>query len=172
MRCFSLFAILSFVPPACSHRVPSDDASASAVIASADEAEIRAVLDRLYASFEYAPGGEPDFARMRACFHDGATFTFEPASGNPVAVKDVDAAIADWRAMLARRVTPSAGYEEWIERAETIVSGKVAYVDVTFGARRPGETSERRPGLDSVVLLREGREWKVLAFTVQYEAKP
>lgn len=132
--------------------------------------DIGRLLERLYGTFSYAPRREPDWATMRSCFIDGAVFILEPAPGLAPAAQDIDAMIADWQTTL-RADTQGLGFKEWIDHAAIARNGKVAHVDVTFGARQDGDPRPRRTGMDSLQLMRIGTQWKVTAFIVQYEAR-
>jgi len=132
--------------------------------------DIRRLLDRLYRTFSYAPQQEPDWATMRACFLDGAVFVLEAGAGQRPVAQGIDAFIADWQKSL-RAESGKPGFSEWIEQAAIRRNGKVATVDVTFGARQPGDLRARQPGLDSLQLMQDGDAWKVTSFVVQREAR-
>jgi len=132
--------------------------------------DIRRLLDRLYKTFSYAPQQEPDWATMRACFLDGAVFVLEAGAGQRPVGQGIDAMIADWQ-KTTRAESSNPGFSEWIEHAAIHRNGKVASVDVRFGARQAGDLRPRQPGLDSLQLMLDGDAWKVTAFVVQREAR-
>jgi hypothetical protein len=132
--------------------------------------QIRALLDKLYHSFNYPENQEPDWAMMRSCFVDGALFAPEPDAGEAIRPRDVDALIAGWQAAMRRRAS-HPGYSEWIDRVSISQVGKIVRADVVFYGREAGDTQPRRPGLDSLQLVQVDGEWRVLSFVVQSESK-
>lgn len=140
-------------------------------LASSTQQHVRALLDRLYRSFNYAKGQEPDWALMRSCFVDGALFVPEPDPGSAVRPADVDAVIAKWQASMRKRSAGNHGYSEWIDHVRTSRVGNLVRADVVFHGKEPGDPQPRKPGLDSLQLVQVDGEWKVLSFVVQYESK-
>lgn len=138
---------------------------------AAEEAAISALLDRLYATFNYAPTQEPDWDGMRACFVDNAVFVPEPVPDYPLRAQGIDAFIDGWRTALRLRPGTSKGYAERIDTVHMLHSGSVAHVNLTFTAQVPDDSGKRRPGLDSLTLLQRDGQWLVVSFTVQSESK-
>lgn len=142
-----------------------------AEVSPADAAQIDALLESLYDSFNYGAGEEPDWVAMRSAFVEGAQFVSEAPAGQAPRPWPIDAFITSWQASLRRRETPAPAYAEWILETRLTRIGELISVDVLFQAERPGDPSPRKPGLDSLVLARVGPTWKVLSFVVQYESK-
>ncbi|MGV7210745.1 nuclear transport factor 2 family protein [Oxalobacteraceae bacterium A2-2] len=138
---------------------------------SPEYAQIRALLDRLYQAFNYAPRQEPDWAAMRACFLDGAAFVVEAVPGQAARAQDIDAFITGWRNYMREHRDENVGYAEAIREARITQVGSVAHVDVMFYGREPGDPRQRQPGLDSLQLVLVDGQWKVAAFVVQRESK-
>ena len=133
--------------------------------------QVDALLEDLYGSFCYEAGEQPDWALMRSVFVEGAQFVSEPAAGEAPEPQSVDAFIASWRASIGERSSPTLATQEWIVDRRCTRAGELTHVDVVFQARKSGDPGPRRPGRDSLVLVRVGDAWKVLSFVVQYESK-
>lgn len=146
------------------------DSISNQVVAPETSSQIRALLDKLYQSFNYPEGQEPDWALMGSCFVDGALFAPEPDAGDAIRPSDVDTLIAKWQAAM-RRQPSKPGYIEWIENVQMSQAGNLVRADVVFYGKEPGELRLRRPGLDSLQLVQVDGKWKVLSFVVQYESK-
>jgi hypothetical protein len=139
--------------------------------AAAEETEFRNLLGPLYQSFSFEAGKEPDWIAMRAYFVDEAVFIPEPEPGKPLQPADVDTLIARWQASIRSRPESSRSYTERIESLTVSRYGSVAHVNVVFSGSESGDPHARKPGVDSIQLVRVGDEWKISAFVVQYEAR-
>lgn len=135
------------------------------------DSEVQVLLDRLYRSFNYGPGEEPDWKSMRASFVDGAQFVPEPTGGSPLRSYDVDALIAKWQSSMRSGASVNLGYSEWIATISISKIGALLRVDVVFCGKEPGDPHQRQPGLDSLLLARVDGTWKVLSFVVHEESK-
>ncbi len=140
-------------------------------VSSTDRRAVHILLKQLYQSFNYGPGQEPNWGLMRASFLDGAQFVPEPSRGTPVRPYHVDKLITKWQSSM--RGTPSLnhGYSEWIESTNIDRVGDMLRVDVIFYGKEPADPYPRKPGLDSLILVRVGDTWKVLSFIVHKESK-
>lgn len=140
-------------------------------LTAAEHAQVDALLETLYAAFNYGAGEEPNWAAMRSVFVDGAPFVTEVPAGQAPRPLPIDGFIASWQASIRGSTSPGPGYAEWITDTRRTKVGRLIRVDVSFLAERPGDPSPRKPGLDSLVLAHVGGAWKVLSFVVQYESK-
>ena len=134
-----------------------------------DRQEIDALLDRLYRSFNYAAGKEPDWVMMRSCFVDGALFVPEAEDGK-VRAQDVDALIARWQASMRKKPGANPAYAEVVDSVRLERIATLVRADVTFTGSEPGDPRRRKPGLDSLQLVRQDGAWRVLSFVVHYES--
>jgi hypothetical protein len=166
----SLLLAAAIVATGCS-TLPSQNQVVSSSISPAEERQVRAVLERLYRSFNYGQGEEPEWQLMRSCFLDGALFAPEPEAGGTYRPLDVDALIRKWQASIRKRPSENAGYSEWIDQVSTSRVGNLIRADVTFYGKEATDSHPRKPGLDSLQLVKIGGDWKVLSFVVQYESK-
>jgi len=135
------------------------------------DGEVQALLDRLYHSFNYGPGQEPDWKLMRTSFVDGAQYVPEPSAGSPLRSYDVDALIAKWQSSMRSSTSVNPGYSEWIGSTSISKVGDLLRVDIVFYGKEPGDRHQRQPGLDSLLLARVDGTWKVLSFVVHKESK-
>jgi len=135
------------------------------------DSEVQALLDRLYRSFNYGPGQEPDWKLMRASFVDGGQFVPEPTEGSQLRSHDIDALIAKWQSSMRANHAGNRGYSEWIGSTSITQVGDLLRVDVVFYGKEPGEPHQRQPGLDSLLLAQVDGTWKVLSFVVHRESK-
>lgn len=165
-----LLLVAALLAAGCS-TVTRTDAARPSPVAPETNGEVRNLLNKLYRSFNYAAGQEPDWVLMRSCFVDGVLFAPEPELGAGIKPRDVDALIAAWQTSMRRRATGNAGYSEWIDDVQMSRVGKLIRVDVAFFGKEPGDRGPRKPGLDSIQLVEVNGQWKVLSFVVQYESK-
>jgi len=140
-------------------------------LAPADSEQVESLLKKLYRSFNYGAGEEPDWESMRSVFVDGAQFVTEPPAGKAPNPQSVDDFISSWRDSIRRSTSPGPAYAEWIIDTRVTKVGQLIRVDVVFQARKANDPSPRKSGLDSLVLANVGGVWKVLSFVVQYESK-
>lgn len=138
---------------------------------TARQGQVDAVLDRLYQSFNYAAGQEPDWVAMRSLFFDDAVFVPEPEPGRAPVPRSIDDLIARWQAAW-RGSADREAYAEWITQRRVTVRGNVAYVEIEFMGRAPTDDRARQPGIDHVLLLEADGQWKVAAFVVARESRP
>jgi len=139
---------------------------------TADEAaRVDDVLERLYRSFSHGDGEEPDWELMRSLFVEGAQCVTETPTGQAPRPQPVDAFISAWRTSVRDRASPTLETGERILDARTTRVGRLIRVDVLFQAQKRDDPAPRTPGLDSLVLVDVGGDWKILSFVVHYESK-
>jgi hypothetical protein len=137
----------------------------------AETEQVDSLLEKLYQSFSYEEGEEPDWELMRSVFIDGAQFVGEPPVGEAPNPQSVDAFISSWQTSIRRSTSASSATDEWITGRHITKVGQLISVDVTFQAIKQNDPAPRKPGLDSLVLVSVGDVWKILSFVVQYESK-
>lgn len=142
-------------------------------VAAADPAagEIRAVLDRLYLSFSFDAGGQPDWPAMQALFLPGAAFVDPIKVGVPPRGKPAAEFLEGFQSWVATDPKLKAGFRERIVAARIEHFGRIAHAFVTFEGYVPGPAAAKAEtrGVDSIQLVLEGSAWKVASFTTQYE---
>jgi hypothetical protein len=137
-----------------------------------DETEqVESLLETLYESFGHAQGGQPDWDRLRSVFVDGGQFVTEPPAGEAPKPQTVDAFISSWQASIRKSASPRPATQENIIGTRITKVGELIRVDVVFQAIKSDDPAPRKPGLDSLLLAKDGGDWKVLSFVVQYESK-
>ena len=144
------------------------------VESSPGSAEVRAIesmLDELYTSFCFDAGGEADWTRMRALIAPGATFVSPIPDGGSAAGVDVERFVADFRDWCRTGAYRETGLHERITHARIDRFGNVAHAYVTFEGFVPGEDEPRTLGLDSIQLVRDAGDWKLISFTSQYTSE-
>ncbi len=140
-------------------------------LTSAETEQVDSLLEKLYRSFTYGEGEEPDWNLMRSVFVDGAQFVTEPPAGESPNPRSVDAFISSWQASIRGSTSPRPAHDEWITGTHITKVGQLIRVDVVFQAIKSNDPAPRKPGLDSLVLTKVGGVWKILSFVVQYESK-
>lgn len=140
-------------------------------LTSAEEMQVNAVLEKLYQSFGYAHGEEPDWALMRSVFIEHAQFVTEPSAGEAPKSQTIDELISSWQASIRDSASPTVATEEQIIDTRMEKVGSLIRVDVVFRAKKGTDSAIRKPGLDSLVLVDTGGDWKILSFVVHYESK-
>jgi SnoaL-like protein len=168
LRALSLLVAISLV--ACSTRASLSPGFTGPVEAR-DVAAIESRLDSLYGSFGHGHGEEPDWDQMRDHFVDGALFMGEVSPEASPRPQSVDAFIASWREAFRSRKEPQAAQDERIVARRLSRVGNLVRVDVEFIAHKATDPHERKPGRDSLTLIKVAGVWKVLAFVVHCESK-
>lgn len=139
----------------------------------APQHEVRAVearLEALYRSFCFDPNGEPDWSAMRELFVDGAAFVAPFAPGEIPRAVGIEPFLADFRAFVASDSVRETGLHELIVRSRVEWYGVIAHAFVAFEGVEPRTGKVRTRGLDSVQLLLDRGQWRVVSFTTQYAA--
>lgn len=140
-------------------------------LTSAETKQVNSLLEKLYQSFSYGDGEEPDWDAMRSVFVDGGQFVTEPSVGEAPNPQTIDEFIASWQASIRESTSPLVATEEWITGTRAVKLGHLIRVDVVFQAKKRTDAAPRKPGLDSLVLVDAGGEWKILSFIIHYESK-
>lgn len=135
------------------------------------EPGLQTLLERLYRSFSYGPGGEPDWNAIRSCFVDNAVFIPERNPDGTIEPRNVDDLLSRWRESVRKRTSAAPRYTEKIENIAVHRREGVAYLDVEFIAVEAGDPKPRKPGLDSMQWVMTPDGWRIAAFIVQSESK-
>ena len=138
----------------------------SAPARPADVESIPAIVAAMYDAISFAPGGRPDWDRLRTLFLDRARL-IPPQSGKPPAlhVLDFDTWMTESGAFLDRSDGPGVaicarGFREVELASRTEQFGDVAHVFSTYGSYYQGEAEPFARGINSIQLVRhEGRWW-------------
>lgn len=140
-------------------------------LTSAETQQVDSLLDRLYRSFTYGADEEPDWELMRSAFVENAQFVTEPVEGKAPDSQLLEAFISSWQEAIRGSTAPRPSHDEWITGTTATKLGELIRVDVSFQAKKGNDTAPRKPGLDSLVLVKVDGQWKVLSFIVHYESK-
>ena len=135
------------------------------------EHQIRQSLSRLYRSFSYAPGHEPDWSLMRSCFVSDAQVVLEPNQGRAPRAMPLSQMIAQWQASLREKPSNNLGYVETISSIRLQYVGAYVDADVVFYGKAPNDPRARKPGLDRLRFSNANGAWQVESLEVQYESK-
>ncbi len=134
-----------------------------------DALALPALIHRLYAAFCFDADGEADWDALRSDMAAGATFVSPVPEGQTPTGVDTERFLADFQAFIRQSPLGESGYHERVVRTRIDHLGAVAHAWVTFEAFVPGQGVDRR-GVDSLQLVRDGAEWKLVSFTTQYES--
>lgn len=133
--------------------------------------EVNVLLDKLYQSFSYQAGEEPDWDLMRSVFVDDAQVVLEPAAGEELRPQKLEDFITSWQGSIRNSPDPTVQTSEAILDTAMTRLGNLIRVDLLFRAMKSTDTAPREPGLDTLMLARVNGDWKILSFVVQYESK-
>lgn len=131
---------------------------------------IEAMLEELYAAFCFTPGGRLDWERLRSLFADGAVFVAPFAEGASPVASGAEAFIRDFKSFIESSPLKDTGFTERILHSRVEVAGTIGHAWVTFEGYRPGEKQALTRGIDSIQLVLDHGNWKLLSFTTQYES--
>ena len=136
-----------------------------------ESSQIDLQLNKLYQSFCYDSGEEPDWELMRSVFIEGAQFVGEAPAGGSPSPQSVDEFISSWQKSIRRSDSVTVKTTEHLISTKVTKVGKLIRVEVLFQAKKKNDPSPRKPGLDTVVFANDKGIWKVLSFVVHYESK-
>jgi hypothetical protein len=156
--------------------------SPAAPLPTADERALRELIAELYAAFSYDPGAEPDWDAQRALFLPGACLVAPIAPGRSPRASDATGFLQDFQEALSSSRIGQCGFHERVTHARIDVCGDIANAFVVFdgfvppaGVATAGGASAAAAlatrGLDSLLLVRDGRRWLVAAFATQYASE-
>lgn len=151
--------------------VPQADSLRVESLTSAETEQVHALLEGLYRSFTYGADEEPDWGLMRSAFVENGQFVTEAAEGKAPDSQLLEAFITAWQEAIRSNSSPRPSHDEWITGTSATKLGELIRVDVEFLAKKGDDTKPRKPGLDSLVLVKVDGNWKVLSFIVHYESK-
>ncbi len=129
---------------------------------SADAASVEAAVSALYASVSHAPGGSPDFERMRGIFLYTGMLVPPVRPGREIAVSDVDQFAEKFKEAAAARKEKgeATGFFEKEIARRTDCFGNVCQIFSTYESRRT--ESDAKPferGVNAIQLVRDGKRW-------------
>lgn len=136
-----------------------------------ETAQVDILLEKLYQSFCYGKGEEPDWELMHSVFFEGAQFVGEVPEGEPPTPQTIEDFIASWQHSIRDSDSPTIATAERILETKATKIGQLIRVDILFQGSKSNDTSAKKPGLDSLVLASVDGVWKILSFVVQYESK-
>lgn len=162
---FALFTALAGLP--CVAVVSSAQVAAT----KSETVAIDTTLTRLYRSFSFAKGAEPDWATLRSMFLEGASIVDPVRDGVAPHAISVPAFLKGFSDAVKSATTYRDGFAERIVNARVDRFGHIAHAYVTFEGFAPAKRSAQTRGVDSIQLILDGAAWKVASFTTQYENK-
>ena len=134
-------------------------------------AEVEQLLEKLYQSFSYEEGKEPDWSLMRSAFLKNGQFVLEASSDQAPLPQSIDDFILSWQQVIHKSSKKSVKTSEEILQSNVRKIGNFIHVDVVFRAKKSTDLVPRKKGLDSLILAKEGDDWKILLFAVHHESK-
>ncbi|MCA8948510.1 MAG: cupin domain-containing protein [Planctomycetes bacterium] len=136
--------------------------------AAADVASIDAIVDALYAVISGPSGQKRDWDRMRSLFHPDARLI--PVLETPGGKRGVPMSVEDYIARSGPFLERNGFFE--VELARKVDEfGDFAHVWSTYEGKR--DESDRKPflrGINSIQLVREGGNWRLLEVLWEQEA--
>jgi hypothetical protein len=136
--------------------------------ADPERARLEATLADLYAAFDFDPQGQPDWERLRELCHPQALFVPPLRSGGEPRPIGLEAWLAEFRDWVEHSPETGTGFHERIVRLRLEHFGAVAHAFVTFEGFVPGDGRAVTVGVDSLQLVRDGEQWRVVSFSTQY----
>lgn len=128
-----------------------------------DVRSLDGIIAALYETISFAPGGQPDWERLRSLFAEGGVLAPAPeAPGHPIEVLDLEAFIAGTAGQLEAGAGATGFHEREVgRRCESF--GAVTHVMSAYRARRrPDDAESFASGVNSIQVARHsGRYWVV-----------
>jgi len=124
------------------------------------------VVDALYASLSFEPGGAPDWNRLRKLFLQGAQILppLEKAAGQ-LGIIDVEAYIARMKPTMENPAISAAGVHELDAARNVVEFGDLAHVlSSTETVVGPEDSQPVARGINSVQLARAAGRWWIVSF--------
>lgn len=140
---------------------PSEPAETRAITASIEE---------LYRAFCFDAGEGADWDAIRALAVDGAVFVAPSGPGKTPRAVGIEEFLRDFQSYVASDAVRVSGLHERITHTRIDGFGSVAHAYVVFEGLLPGTGEIVSRGLDSIQLALDGKRWKVVSFTTQYES--
>lgn len=133
------------------------------------DAEIRPVLDAIYAGVSHEPGGEPDWNAFESVFLPQATLVLPYRPGTEPQVQTVPEFLEFYRGALAQPGAKDEGFVESCAGFEATVFGNVATVTSVYEARKTvDQPNPDRIGLDMVHLVNTPEGWKAVSLITDF----
>jgi hypothetical protein len=130
----------------------------------ADAESVNSIVRALYEAVSFAPGGAPDWDRVRALFFPGARVVPPPPPDSATKILDVESFIARSQLYVEQTGLSARGFYE-IELDRHVDSfGNIAHVLSSYESRHTAAhpTSVQR-GVNSIQLLNEDGRWWVVS---------
>ena len=129
-----------------------------------DTGSIQAIVAAMYDAVSFAPGGSPDWHRLRTLFLDRARL-IPPQVGDPpvLHVLEFDAWMTESNAFLdgPGAEIRARGFREAELAGRSEAFGDVAHVFSTYGSYYRDQDEPFARGINSVQLVRQGGRWWV-----------
>lgn len=120
------------------------------------------IVDALYSGVSTKPGECIEWASLRALFDESARFVLRTGAER-TSTFDLDGWIDDFQRFVTESDVERRGFFERIVRREVTTFGDIAHVLVLYEAGFPGEERPPRPGVDSIQLVREDGNWRIVS---------
>ncbi|MBC8404377.1 MAG: hypothetical protein H8E15_04065 [Planctomycetes bacterium] len=128
------------------------------------------VIDALYKSVSFGPGGECDWKMLEQIFFPGAVFIQPPKAGKKRKIIDLEGFFADFRAFIKESPVKKTGFWESVTNRTSDEFGDVAHSYVIFEARVEKDSPNHvGRGMDSIQLIRVDGRWWVSSINTQFE---
>jgi len=128
------------------------------------------VIDTLYKSVSFGPGGECDWKMLEQIFFPGAIFIQPPKRGEKRKVIHLKGFFADFQDFIKNSDVKKTGFWESVTNRTTDEFGDVAHSYVIFEARVEKDSPNHvGRGMDSIQLIRVDGRWWVSSINTQFE---
>ena len=164
-----LVHLLPLLLLACTAGAPQKDAKAL----GDDLHAIDTIIQDLYSSVSFGPGGGPNWEEFGALVRPDAIFVATERGPTPTKYMSMQGFRQDWVDFMAEvPAVVERGFHENVVRHQTAVFGNVAHSFVVFKPRiGPGDDRPVILGVDSIQLIRDQGRWWVASITTQFETK-
>ena len=141
----------------------------------ADVESVDAILSALYSAISFAPGGEPDWMRLRSLFHPAGTLAPPRGEGSRALVLTVEEFVRASSEYIAASGLDARGFSERELGRRLERFGDVAHAFSAYASRYAADDPEPYSrGVNSIQLVRgEGRWWVLhIAWDVERPGNP
>jgi hypothetical protein len=116
----------------------------------------------LYDAVTFEAGATPDWNRVRSMFIDEAVIVLR-TSREKTTRFDLDGFVDDFETFAGNPKIQESGFQERIIRLRSTVFRELAHVLVLYEAHAPGSPRPPQKGVDSIHLIREDGEWRIVS---------
>jgi hypothetical protein len=131
-------------------------------------AELEWLIEKLYGTFSFDAGAQPDWVGMESLFAQGANLVAPIRDGGEAEVTGAAVFLASFKEWIESSPVGKTGLHERVLDTRIDVFQNIAHAYVTFEGFVPGEECAQTLGLDSLQLVRDQGEWKLVSFSTQY----